>query len=149
MKRTIVNPHWTNNARTIMAAEFRYEDGRVVNAVISDTSMNNVDYREVMQQFTEEQIELNTRKRIQEINSENARKREQEEAQAQRKLQEELFAVKLKIFEIEGIKGSDNRVLKSKIRKAKSDVEAMAYASALLLDIINNPAPTPPTQETE
>jgi len=56
-------------------------------------------------------------------------------AKAQRKQQEELFAAKLRIFEIDAIKESDNRVLKAKIRKSKSDVEAMAWASALLLDI--------------
>lgn len=141
MKRTIVNPHWTNNARTILAAEFHYEDGRVVHAVISDTTDNNADWVEVKKNFSTEQLELNTRKRINEVNNENARKKEQEEAQAQRKIQEELFAAKLKIFEVDAIKNSTNRVLKSKIRKSKSDVEALAYAAALLLDTINNPQP--------
>ena len=61
------------------------------------------------------------------------RKKQQEEAQAQRKLQEELFATKLKIFEVELIKNSANRALKARIRRSKSDVEAMAWASALLL----------------
>ena len=71
---------------------------------------------------------------------------EQKEAQALRKQQEELFAAKLKIFEIESIKNSTNRDLKSRIRKAKSDVEATAWAAVLMLDEVKKQLDNP--QET-
>lgn len=134
MKRTIVNPHWINNARTVISAEFHYDDGRVAQATISESDVTNPDLVEIKAKFTDEQLEANTRKKIQEINAERDRKHQEELAKQQRKQQEELFAAKLKIFEIDTIKNSDNRQLKSKIRKSKSDVEAMAWASALLLD---------------
>lgn len=149
MKRTIVNPHWTNNARTVLAAEFRYEDGRVVNAVITDTTANNADYVEITKMFSADELEQNTRRRIRDVINEQTRIKEQEAAMAQRKLQEELFAVKLKIFEVESIKTSENRDLKSKIRKSKSDVEAIAYAAALLLDVVNKQTPELDTTVTE
>jgi hypothetical protein len=134
MKRTIINPHWVNNARTVLSAEFHYDDGRVVTASISESEQTNPDLIEIKQKFSTEDLEANTRKKIQQINVERERKKQEEEAKAQRKLQEELFAAKLKIFEIESIKNSTNRSLKSRIRKSKSDVEALAWAAALMLN---------------
>ena len=134
MKRTIVNPHWINNARTVISAEFHYDDGRVVAASISENESANPDLVEIKRKFTLEELEANTRKKIMQINAERERKKQEEEAKAQRKLQEELFAAKLKIFEIESIKNSTNRSLKSRIRKSKSDVEALAWAAALMLN---------------
>ena len=134
MKRTIVNPHWINNARTVISAEFHYDDGRVAQATISESDVTNPDLVEIKTKFTNEQLEANTRKKIQDINAERDRKHQEKQAKQQRKQQEELFAAKLRIFEIESIKSSDNRALKAKIRKSQSDVEAMAWAAALLLD---------------
>jgi hypothetical protein len=147
MKRTIVNPHWVNNARTVISAEFHYDDGRVVAASISESEQSNPDLIEIKQKFTVEELEANTRKKIQQINAERERKKQEEEARAQRKLQEELFAAKLKIFEIELIKNSTNRALKSRIRKSKSDVEALAWAAALMLNEAQQE--TSQTQSTE
>lgn len=45
---------------------------------------------------------------------------------------EDLFKVKLQVFEIEQVKDSKNRPLKAKIRKAKSLIEVLAYTSAIL-----------------
>lgn len=134
MTRTIKNPHWINNARTMLSAEFHYDDGRVVTAVISDTDKGNPDLQEVMRKFTVEQLEENTRKQIKKVNAEAEQKRLKEEAKVERKKQEDLFAVKLKAFEIEAIKNSENRALKSKIRRAKNDFEVLAYTAALILN---------------
>jgi RNase P/RNase MRP subunit p30 len=147
MKRTIVNPHWVNNARTVISAEFHYDDGRVAQATISESDVTNPDLVEIKSKFTDEQLEANTRKKIQEINAERERKHQEELAKAQRKQQEELFAAKLRIFEIDTIKESSNRALKAKIRKSKSDVEALAWASALLLDAAQKETTTNPTTE--
>lgn len=133
MKRTIVNPHWINNARTVISAEFHYSDGRVVPATISETDTGNPDLREIKEKFTVDELEANTRKKIQEITRDRERKQQEEEAKALRKQQEELFAAKLRIFEIEAIKASTDRAMKSRIRKSKSDVEALAWAAALML----------------
>lgn len=134
MKRTIVNPHWINNARTVLSAEFHYDDGRVATATVSESETTNPDLVEIKQKFTYEQLEHNTRKKIQQITTERERKQLEEQARIQRKQQEELFAAKLRIFEIDSIKNSTNRALKSRIRKSKSDIEAMAWAAALMLN---------------
>jgi len=138
MKRTIVNPHWINNARSIISADFQYEDGRIVTVNVSGSETTNPDLIEINEKFTTEQIEENTKQKIKEISNQKIKQKEIIEAQALRKQQEELFAAKLRIFEIDTIKTSTNRVLKSKIRKSKSDVEAMAWAVALMLNEFNN-----------
>ena len=45
---------------------------------------------------------------------------------------DELFQAKLEAFEIEEIKMSQNRDLKSKIRKSKNMMEVTAYSAALI-----------------
>ncbi len=147
MKRTIKNPHWTNNARTILSAEFHYEDGRVTTATISDTDVGNPDLKEILETFTTEELEKNTQNVIRKIQGERERQAILEETKAERKKQEDLFAVKMKSFEIEAIKNSTNRSLKSKIRRAKSDLEVMAYTVALILEEDKNPSVVT-TQET-
>ena len=44
-----------------------------------------------------------------------------------------LFSAKLEAFEIEEIKNSKNRKLKSRIRKAKNIMEVTAFTAALLI----------------
>jgi len=133
MKKKIVNPHWTNNARNILAAEFHYDDGKVMKATISNEEGGNPDWDEIMSLYSAEELEKNTQKRIAEINAERERKKQQEEAIRLKKYNEDLFAVKLKAFEVEGVKNSVNRAMKSRIRRAKSEFEVLAYTAALLL----------------
>ena len=45
---------------------------------------------------------------------------------------EELFKAKLQCFEIDAVKNSKNRDLKSKLRKAQSFMEVVAYTSAIV-----------------
>lgn len=132
MQRTITNPHWTNNARTILAATFRYEDGRVVTASMSAND-NNPDYTEILNTFDTGTIEANTRSNINKVAVDKKRKEEQQKAMEEKAQQEALFAAKLKAFEIDEILNSDNREMKSKIRRASSEFEVTAYASVLLL----------------
>ena len=70
MKRTIINPHWINNARTTLAADFQYSDGSVVRAVISKSD-GNPDYNEILKTFSEEVINTNTGRNAARVNVEN------------------------------------------------------------------------------
>lgn len=149
MKRTIVNPHWVNNARTIISTEFHYDDGRIVSAVINDSDTSNPDLAEIKSTFSVDELEANTRKNIQKTTEANAKKKQDEEAAKEKKIAEALFEAKLKIFDIEAIKNSSNRKLKSCIRRSKSDVEAMAWAAALLLDVANTEAVEADTPQQE
>jgi hypothetical protein len=134
MKRTIKNPHWTNNARTVMSAEFHYEDGRVVTAVINCNDENNPDWAEIKSKYSKEELESNTLKVIKRQAQQQQAERQHQEAMADKKRQEELFAVKLQAFETDAVKNATNKVLKSSIRRAKSVFEVYAFTAALILD---------------
>jgi UDP-3-O-[3-hydroxymyristoyl] glucosamine N-acyltransferase len=139
MKRTIKNPHWINNARTVLSAEFHYDDGRVVTAVINSNESNNVDYQEIRTKYTAEQLEQNTAAMIKKQNQAQEAKKAQEEAMRDKERQERLFAVKLQAFDVDAIKNTTNKTLKSSLRRAKSDFEVYAYAAAIILDAVQNP----------
>ena len=137
MKRTILNPHWINNARTIISAQFQYDDGRLVEATISEDDTSNPDLAEIKAKFTEAELEDNTQKNIVKVTSETQKKKVAEETARNRKINEDLFAVKLKVFEIDTIKNSNNKKIKSQIRKAKNELEVTAWAAALLMTEMN------------
>lgn len=137
MKRTIVNPHWINNARTVIATQFHYDDGRIVDAVISQSDTSNPDLAEILNNFSQKQLEENTTNNIKKVTSEQAAAEQKKQEEIDRVKREKLFAAKLEIFEIEAIKNSANRKLKSQIRRASSAVEAQAWAAALLLSDFN------------
>lgn len=144
MKRTIKNPHWINNARTVLSAEFHYDDGRVVTAVINSNESNNPDYQEIRTKYSAEELEQNTLAMIKKQNQAQEAKKAQEEAQKEKEFQERLFAVKLQAFDVDAIKNTANKSLKSALRRAKSDFEVYAYAAAIILDSVQNP----PSEDT-
>jgi transcriptional regulator of heat shock response len=134
MKRTIKNPHWTNNARSVMSAEFHYDDGRVVTAVINCSDESNPDWLEIKSKYSQEELESNTLKQIKRQQQQQQLEKQQQLAIAEKKKQEELFAIKLQAFETDAVKNTTNRVLKSSIRRAKSVFEVYAFTAALILD---------------
>jgi hypothetical protein len=134
MNRIIKNPHWTNNARTVMSAEFHYDDGRVVTAVINCNDSNNPDWAEIKQKYSEQELEENTQKAIRKQQQQQQAEKQHAQAQAEKKRQEELFAIKLQAFETDAVKNATNRTLKSSIRRAKSVFEVYAFTAALILD---------------
>lgn len=133
MKKTIKNPHWINNARTVLSVEFHYDDGRVMSAVVNGDDVNNVDLKQVLAEFTSEQLEENTRKAIAKQNRDREAIEKKEAAEKDRQRQEALFALKLKAFEVEAVKNTPEKKLKSALRRAKSDIEVFAFASAIII----------------
>lgn len=118
------------------------EDG---NILVQDASVSkdesNPDWQAIVKEYEETGIDNNT-KAVVALNKENiiaktAVRKEEQIASIERVKQEKLFETKLAIFEIADIKSSKDRKIKSLIRKAPTEIEAMAYASALLLNVIN------------
>jgi hypothetical protein len=93
-------------------------------------------FQELLDAHSEESIDKNTeeRKARKEAEKQEVLQKEEEHAKA-RKL-ERLFNHKLELFETDEIKNSKNRQLKAKIRRSKSQVEAMYYAFKLLEESI-------------
>lgn len=132
MERKIENPYWSNKETKHIIAEFVYEDGRRQLASIVG-SEDNPDYVEILEKFTIEQIDANTKERLDKRDEQIKRNRDRQEVDRTRMQQEALFAAKLDAFEIPIIKTSTNRAAKAKIRKAKTLMEVTAYAVMLMM----------------
>lgn len=151
MKKEWKNPFWENAAkdRLTVRLNITHDDGSFSTTVAKVSKFDNdgnlsTDYQELLAQnpisvidkFTEERLQRHKQQREAEI------KKNQEKQEAKRL--EDLFNLKLQTFEIPEIKGSNNRKLKSKIRKARNLVEMQAYATILLLELMND---EPKTEE--
>lgn len=123
------------------------ENGNVTNQQLTVSRYNpdgtpNPDFSEIIEQLSEEKITENTAKR-------NEKKVKERELQHQKKLEEEksiklqkLFEYKIEAFEIDYIKNSKNRLLKSKLRKAKNIVEVNIYSMMIVMEELNNESGT-------
>ncbi len=130
--RIIENPYWSNKEKQHVIAEFYYpETGKRVTASIMNDGTNR-DYDELLKKYSIEQIDANTKKRVDDRNERIKQNIERQQVDRTRMQQEQLFAAKLDAFEIDAIKSSKNRELKSKIRKAKNIMEVTAYTVMLL-----------------
>ena len=130
--RIIENPYWANKEKQHVIAEFFYPDtGKRVTASIMNDGTNR-DYEELMKKYSVEQIDANSKKRVDDRNERIKQNIERQKVDRTRMQQEQLFAAKLDAFEIDVIKSSKNRELKTKIRKAKNIMEVTAYTVMLL-----------------
>jgi len=102
---------------------------------LTDTGSINPDFAKIISQFGEETI---TQHSEMHWNRKKPKSEEKEKVIKQNNEQEELFNKKLELFEIEEVKASQNRILKSKLRKAKNISEAYAYASAIVSESYRN-----------
>lgn len=132
MKRTIKNPYWGNNEKTQVMCEFHFENGPIQSAAVTQTKEGNPDWEEIFDNFTPEQIDKLTENVLAEAREEHEKRKQMERDDIERMKADALFQAKLDAFEIDIIKNSKNRELKSRIRKAKTLIEVTAFASALI-----------------
>lgn len=135
------NAFWETDEKQMLNCILEMEDdvGRVTRQVMKlrktdDEGNENPDFIEVVGQLGEELITENTNER-------NVRKKREAEEDKQRQLEhakarklEQLFNYKLEAFEIDDIKNSKNRQLKSKLRRAKNRVEVDLYAIMIVME---------------
>lgn len=144
MKKEWKNPFWETAAkdRLTVRLNITHDDGSFSTSVarVSKFDENgNItsDYHELMEQNSLEAIDKFTDERLERHRQEReARVKKQQERNEAKRL-EDLFNAKLATFEIPEIKESTNRKMKAKIRKAKNQVEMQAYATILLMEIMN------------
>ena len=136
--RTIKHPFWADETKTKIVCQFHYDSGEVLEASVMDTEDGNPDWAEIIETFGMEELDAATEK----FASERKRHKEIEEAQKKEAVEVDmagaLFNAKLGAFEIEEVKSSKDRVLKSRIRKAKNIMEVMVLTSALVTKEMNN-----------
>jgi len=138
------DPVWgdTNKNAVLVTITTETEDGNIlVQSASVSKDDSNPDWQAIVKEYKEKGIDNNTEAIIasnkENLITQTAVIKEERAASLERGKQEKLFETKLAIFEIENIKNSKDRKIKSLIRKAPTEIEAMAYASALLLNVIN------------
>lgn len=132
MNRTIKDVRWANDRKTQIYCKYEYEDGKNVDAYISDTEQGNPDWKEIIETIGEKTLEENTRVYLKDIQKRRDIERQKQKEREEVTKNEILFNAKLEAFSIDEIKLSKNSELKSKIRKAKSLTEIYVYSSALI-----------------
>jgi hypothetical protein len=124
-KKIYKNPYWSNRDNRHLIVTIVQPNGKESLASIYDKEGTNPDMLAVLKQYTEEQIDENTRKALERRNDNIKKSAERRESQKARAKQEALFAAKLEAFEVDA--------MKRLIRKSKSILEAQAYATILMM----------------
>ncbi len=144
MKKEWVHPFWENAAkdRITVRLNITHDDGSYSTSVAKVSKFDtdgkiSSDYEEVVEQNTMAKIDQFTQERLDRHKKERESHIKKQEQKNENKRLEDLFNYKLQTFEISQIKESTNRKLKSKIRKAKNAIEMQAYATILLMEIMN------------
>ena len=137
-KKKYLNPYWSNKENRHLIVTIEQSNGQTSMASIQDSDGTNPDMKAVLEQYTEDEIDDNTKKGLDIRNENIKRQMERRESQAVRGRQEMLFNCKLEAFEIDAIKNSKNTELKRMIRKSKSVMEVQAYATILLMKELEN-----------
>lgn len=147
MERKIVRPIWENgDTKTRILCEIEVTDAAgIKNVMPAAVSEGSPDWDYLIENFSEEMDKLwedhKTRREEGRKKQDEGRKRTEERVK-----QEQLFARKLEIFEIDKVKQSKNRKVKSLIRKASSEAEALIYGAVLVKEELDNEAATAETE---
>jgi hypothetical protein len=98
----------------------------------------NLIFAEIIDFLGEEKIDESSKERLSEKQAKmDIEKQKKLEHERSKKL-EKLFQYKLETFEIDEIKQSKNRLLKSKLRRSKSIPEVNLYAILIIQDVMEN-----------
>ena len=144
MKKEWKHPFWENAAkdRLTVRLNITHDDGSFSTSVAKVSKFDEngkvtADYEEILKQNSLHSIDEYTTARLERHKQQRAAKIKKDKETQETKRLEDLFNHKLAAFEVPEIKASDNRQLKSKIRKARNLVELNAYATILLMDHMN------------
>jgi len=94
----------------------------------------NTDFQELMAEVGEEKIDENTKERQERKSKEKEIEEQRKKAEEQARELEKLFDAKIKILEIDAIKNTSNKSLKSKLRRSKNQVELNLYAQLIMME---------------
>jgi len=94
----------------------------------------NPDYEELLDQVGEEKIDQNTKERRERKAQEKDEEHHRRKAEDQARELEKLFDAKIKMLEIDEIKNTKNKDLKSKMRRSKNIVELNIYAQLIMME---------------
>ena len=134
----IKDAFWENPNKNILNCISEQEEGnkkiRQVHKLVEADPL----FKECEDALTPEHIDKNTKERVARKFEEQKKRQELKESKEKAKKMEQLFNYKLETFEVEEVKLSRNRELKSKLRRAKSIPEVNLWALKILDDYLNS-----------
>ena len=122
---------YANDARTVLTFFLRQPDDSVESHTIDKAPTHEAAWHHLRKIFNQDDLDKNTKREIDKISA----GREEEEArmkeESDKVKQERLFQLKVDAFDMDVVNDSENRELKSMIRKAKSELEVFGAIGAL------------------
>jgi len=129
---------WENYQQDRITGILIIEDGnkktkqQLTVAKFSPDGSDNPDFKEAIDQLTIATLDKNTNERIERKQREAKAKAIREQQKNKQKQLAQLFDAKLHAFEIDEIKNSKNRELKSRLRKSKNVIEMQIFAQMII-----------------
>jgi len=149
MEKEILEPYWSSNLKNQIICKFRYPDGSVVTASVSQTDGGNSDWDAVFEKFTRDQIDSATAERIKRHEQVKLSRQMEEQRRIDNMRREVLFMAKSDAFEVDLVRTSKNTALKSKLRKAASVMEVTLLASIIAMENFNEQKAAEAEQQAE
>lgn len=126
-------PHYVNNAKTELNCLLVRPDGMASVEKQIPKDDNHPLYRDIRNQFTEEEILTNTAREVQIQTSRNKAMEEAKVQSDREELRAKLWEVKSQFMDMDVVKNSEQKNLKRSLRKATSYFEALAYGVSILV----------------
>lgn len=130
---TIVNPHYTNNARSEMACVLLRPDGMATQEKNIPTDEKHPVYRDIKRQFSQDEIEHNTKRQMALQGAISQSVKEKKSQEEREEIRAKLWSIKSTFMDLPAVKNSDEKILKRKLRSSMSPEEAQAYGIAILI----------------
>ena len=129
---------WETPKKNILNCISEQEEGNKKIRQVHKLTEKDPLFKECVNALTPEHIDENTKERVARKFEEQKKQKELKESKDKAKKMELLFNYKLETFEVEEIRLSKNRELKSKLRRAKSIPEVNLWALKILEDYLNS-----------
>jgi len=149
IEREILEPYWSSNLKNQIVCKFKYPDGSIVTASVSQTNEGNPDWDAIFETFTREQIDKNTNDRVKNHQQLKLTQEMENQRRADNARREILFMAKSDAFEVDLVRSSKNIAMKSKLRKAASVMEVTLLASIIAMENYNEQKAAEAAQQAE
>ena len=115
------------------------DQGRVITQQLTVKKYNpdgnhNPDFQQLLDQVGDEKITANTESRLKKKAEEAEKKKKETESKRMVSELERLFEAKVRTLEIEEIKNSENRELKTRLRRSKNIIEMQTIAQLIMME---------------
>ena len=130
---TIIFPHYVNNAKDTLSCVLIRPDGQSFKEEGIPRDNNHPLYRDIMRQYTEQEIDHNTAREIanQRAKQKDAETKETEQKREQKRA--DWWARKSTFLDLDIVRNTKYKSLKRKLRQATNPEEALAYGVAIIV----------------